>query len=114
VELSSFPDLGDNGTEFTANVLDAWAFERGIAVHFITPDRPVENSVIESFNGKLRDECLNVHWFESLEDARAKIEAWKDYNESRPHQALAELAPAEFASRIGNLERATRLQTAEN
>ena len=67
------------------------------------------------FNGSLRDECLNVHWFETLEEAKVKIEAWRhDYNESRPHQALAELAPAEFAARAAELEQSTRLQAAEN
>jgi putative transposase len=56
----------DNGTEFTSNHFDAWAYDRGIAVHFITPGQPTENGVIESFNGKLRDECLNANWFETL------------------------------------------------
>ena len=91
----------DNGTEFTSNAFDAWAYARGIQVHFITPGRPVENAVIESFNGKLRDECLNASWFESLEQARGEIESWRtDYNEQRPHSSLGDLAPAEYVANL--------------
>jgi putative transposase len=105
----------DNGSEFSGRLLDLWAYHHGVRIDFSRPGKPTDNCFIETFNGSLRDECLNVHWFESLEDAQAKIEAWRrDYNESRPHQALAELAPAEFAARIGNLEKGPRLQTAEN
>ena len=91
----------DNGTEFTANDFDAWAHERGIAIHFITPGRPVENGLIESFNGKLRDECLNACWFESLEQAKEQIESWRrDYNEKRPHSSLGNIAPAQYAANL--------------
>jgi putative transposase len=75
----------------------------------------VDNCFIETFNGSLRDECLNVHWFESVEEAKAKIEAWRrDYNESRPHQALREQTPAEFAARARALEGSMGFQTAES
>ena len=91
----------DNGTEFTSNHFDAWAYERGIAVHFITPGRPVENAVIESFNGKLRDECLNTNWFETLDEARALIASWRtDYNEERPHSALGNIPPAQYVANL--------------
>ena len=68
----------DNGTEFTARVFDAWAHHRGIRLDFIHPGRPVENGFIESFNGRLRDECLNQNWFLSLDEARQQLEAWRD------------------------------------
>jgi putative transposase len=87
----------DNGTEFTSQVLDRWAYENGVQLHFITPGRPMENGYIESFNGKFRDECLNENWFLDLADARQKIAAWKwDYNHVRPHSALGYLTPMEF------------------
>ena len=74
----------DNGTEFTCHHFDAWAFARGIVLDFIKPGRPVENAFIESFNGRLRDECLNAHWFVSLREAQTVIETWRrDYNETR-------------------------------
>jgi putative transposase len=89
--------LIDNGTEFTSQILDRWAYENGVQLHFITPGRPTENSYIESFNGKFRDECLNENWFLGLSDARGKIAAWKwDYNHVRPHSALGYLTPVEF------------------
>jgi putative transposase len=91
----------DNGTEFTSNHFDAWAYGRGIAVHFITPGRPTENGVIESFNGKLRDECLNANWFDTLDDARGLIESWRtDYNEQRPHSALGNIPPAQYVANL--------------
>ena len=91
----------DNGTEFTANVFDAWAYERGIPVHFITPGRPAENGMIESFNGKLRDECLNASWFDSLSHARRAIESRRtDYNERRPHSSLGDVPPAQYVANL--------------
>jgi putative transposase len=89
----------DHGTEFTSRALEDWAYQRGVQLDFIRPGKPVENAHIESFNGRLRDECLNVHQFISLADARAKIEAWRqDYNERRPHGSLGHLTPNEFAA----------------
>jgi putative transposase len=89
----------DNGPEFTGKALDAWAYRRGVKLHFIRPGKPVENAYIESFNGKFRDECLNEHWFDGLNHARREIEAWRqDYNTVRPHSALGNLTPAAFAA----------------
>ena len=91
----------DNGSEFTSNHFDAWAYLRGIQIDFIRPGRPVENAYIESFNGRLRDECLNTEWFSSLEDARRSIKLWQqEYNTERPHSALGDLSPAEFAAQM--------------
>jgi putative transposase len=89
----------DHGTEFTSRALEDWAYRRGVALDFIHPGKPVQNAHIESFNGHLRDECLNVHQFVSLEDARRKIEAWRlDYNQHRPHGSLGHLTPCEFVA----------------
>jgi putative transposase len=89
----------DNGSEFTGRTLEAWAIQRGVQLCFIRPGRPVENGFIESFNGRLRDECLNVEWFSSLHDAREKLARWRNhYNQLRPHSALADRTPASFAS----------------
>jgi putative transposase len=88
----------DNGPEFTSQHFDQWAHERGITLHFIRPGKPVENCYVESFNGRLRDECLNESWFVSLTDAQRTIEAWRiEYNTARPHTGLAGRTPAEFA-----------------
>jgi putative transposase len=88
----------DNGPEFRGRVLAAWSGERGVRLEFIQPGKPVQNAYVESFNGRLRDECLNANWFTSLSDARRKIETWRqDYNEQRPHSSLNYLPPAEFA-----------------
>ena len=79
----------DHGTEFMSRALEDWAYQRGVHLNFIRPGKPVENAFIESFNGRLRDECLNVHQFTSIEHARALIEAWRvDYNQRRPHSSL--------------------------
>jgi putative transposase len=88
----------DNGSEFTSQALDQWAHAHRVLLHFIAPGKPVQNCYIESFNGRLRDECLNESWFVSLADARATIEQWRrDYNETRPHSGLAGCTPLEFA-----------------
>lgn len=90
----------DHGTEFTSRVLDDWAYRRGVLLDFIRPGKPVENGFIESFNGKLRDECLNANQFLSIDDARSKIEAWRaDYNLHRPHSGLGNVSPAEYLRR---------------
>jgi putative transposase len=91
----------DNGPEFISKALDAWAFEHHVALHFIRPAKPTENGHIESFNGKLRDECLNQNWFTDLADAKEKIELWrKDYNEVRPHSSLGYLTPMEYINQL--------------
>jgi putative transposase len=88
----------DNGSEFTSQAFDQWAHARGITLQFIRPGKPVENAFAESFNGRLRDECLNESWFVSIADAQRTLEAWRvAYNTARPHGALAGQTPAEFA-----------------
>jgi putative transposase len=88
----------DNGPELTSRHLLAWCVERKIELHHIQPGKPTQNARLESFNGRLRDECLNVSWFQNLFDARRKIAAWrKEYNEERPHSSLQYRTPAEFA-----------------
>ena len=87
----------DNGPEFTSRALDQWAYLNKVALDFSRPGKPTDNAFIESFNGRLRAECLDQHWFMSLEDARQKLEAWRtEYNEERPHSSLGNLAPREF------------------
>jgi putative transposase len=87
----------DNGPEFIGKALDAWAYERGVHLHFSRPGKPVDNRFIESFNGRLRDECLNDNWFMSLQEARNIVEEWRvDYNTERPHSSLNDLTPSEF------------------
>ena len=88
----------DRGTEFMSKALEDWAWRRGVKLDFIRPGKLNENAHIESFNGRLRDECLNVNQFMSIEDARQKIEVWRrDYNDVRPHSSLRNLTPSEFA-----------------
>lgn len=115
----------DNGPEFISKALDRWAelpkvptmrsvvgkaaegYENGVTLDYSRPGKPTDNAFVESFNGRLRDECLNAHWFLSLADARTKIEAWRrDYNESRPPTSLGWLTPVEHAA-------ATAAQVAE-
>lgn len=88
----------DNGPEFASHALEAWAYQRGVKLNFIRPGKPTENGYIESFNGKFRDECLNESWFNTLQEARERIEEWRqDYNGFRPHSALGNLTPEEFS-----------------
>ena len=90
----------DNGTEFSSKAMDAWAVRNGVKLDFIRPGKPVENGFIESFNGRLRDEWLNVSVFFSLSDANEKLQRWsKDYNAVRPHSSLHGSAPEEFLAR---------------
>jgi len=87
----------DNGSEFVSKELDRWAYENQVTMDFSRPGKPTDNPFIESFNGSFRDECLNAHWFLSLEDATEKIAAWRDeYNHYRPHSSLDDQTPAEF------------------
>lgn len=89
--------ITDNGSEFTSRAFDAWAYARGVKIDYIQPGKPMQNGFVESFNGSLRDECLNLHWFLTLRDAREKIENWRvDYNRVRPHSALGNLTPKQY------------------
>jgi len=91
----------DNGTEFTSNHFDQWAYQRGIHLDFVAPGRPMDNGFIESFNGSLRDEFLQLHWFETLEQARKLLSIWREeYNEIRPHSSLGGNAPNEYVARL--------------
>jgi putative transposase len=99
----------DNGPEFAGKVLDEWAYRKGVKLNFIRPGKPIENAFAESFNGRLRDECLNTNWFLSIKHAREIIESWrKDYNTFRPHSSLGGLTPAEFMELDGR----TKMQVA--
>jgi len=91
----------DNGSEFISKAMDRWAYENAVELDFSRPGKPTDNAKVESFNGRLRSECLNAHWFLSLDDAKRKIEAWRQYyNEIRPHSALNWATPAEYARRM--------------
>jgi putative transposase len=92
----------DNGSEFVGRALDLWAYVNKVRIDFSRPGKPTDNAHVESFNGRLREECLNSHWFVSMRDAKRVIEAWRtDYNESRPHRALGNRTPEEFALAAG-------------
>ncbi len=87
----------DNGSEFISKDFDKWAYENNVILDFSRPGKPTDNPYIESFNGSFRDECLNVNWFMSLEDAEDKIEDWRhEYNHFRPHSSLNNLTPMEY------------------
>ena len=97
----------DNGPEFAGKELDAWAYRRGVQLCFSRPGKPTrppsvaseDNAFVESFNGRLRDECLSAHWFQTIDEARASLEAWREaYNTERPHSSLGLKTPAEFAA----------------
>lgn len=92
--------VSDNGTELTSNAILPWQADRGVEWHYIAPGKPMQNGFVESFNGRLRDECLNEHLFRSYRHAREIIEEWRiDYNLHRPHTSLDGLTPNEFATR---------------
>jgi putative transposase len=89
----------DNGAEFTGHLVDLWAYHQGVRIDFSRPGKPTDNAYIETFNGSFRDECLNLHWFATIAEAQGLIEAWRrEYNESRPHMALGNRSPAEYAA----------------
>jgi putative transposase len=95
-----FMVVSDNGTELTSNAILQWQEERGVEWHYIAPGKPMQNGFVESFNGRLRDECLNEHLFTSYHHARDIIEGWRhDYNNHRPHTSLDGLTPKEFTTR---------------
>jgi putative transposase len=90
----------DQGSEFISRELDLWAYMHGVELDFSRPGKPTDNAFIESLNGKFRAECLNAHWFMSLEDARRKMETWRrEYNEERPHSAIGNKPPIELLNR---------------
>ncbi len=90
----------DNGPEFISKSLDLWGYWNGVSLDFSRPGKPTDNAFIESFNGTVREECLNQHWFLSLDDAQEKLNAWRhDYNNERPHSALENLTPREYSRR---------------
>ena len=94
----------DNGPEFAGRALDEWAYHKGVKLNFIRQGKPIENALAESFIGRLRDECLNTNWFMNLKHARDIIEDWRrDYNEVRPHSALNNMAPVEYAKTMAGL-----------
>lgn len=94
----------DNGPEFISKILDKWAYQNNVTLDFSRPGKPTDNAFIESFNGSFRDECLNSHWFLSLEDAKRKIEEWRqDYNDFRPHSSLNNLTPNQFRQKISDV-----------
>ena len=102
VEMRGRPCMivSDNGTELTSRAMLEWQQEHRVEWHYIAPGKPTQNGFIESFNGRLRDECLNEHLFASLTEASKIIEAWRiDYNTKRPHTSLNGLTPTEFAAR---------------
>ena len=91
----------DNGPEFTGQLLDLWAYRNGVKIDFSWPGKPTDNAFVESFNGTFRAECLDINWFQALAEAKRIIHAWRsEYNESRPHRALANRIPREFANEI--------------
>ena len=94
----------DNGPEFAGKALDEWVYRRGVKLNFIRPGKPVENAFAESFNGRVRDECLNTNWFMSIKHVREVIESWRrDYNEVRPHSSLKGRSPKEYAEAVAAL-----------
>ncbi len=102
----------DNGPEFISKALDEWAYRNGVKLEFSRPGKPTDNAYIESFNGRFRQECLDQHWFETLEEARKKIEQWREeYNETRPHSALGNKTPEAFKK---NWQQARGSNEAEN
>jgi transposase InsO family protein len=93
----------DNGKEFTGRAMLTWAHRNGVALRLIEPGKPNQNAYVESFNRRLRDECLNEHWFTSLAQARAEIERWRrEYNEERPKKSLGGLPPAVYAKQLAD------------
>ncbi len=90
----------DNGSEFISKVMDEWAHHNNVKLEFSRPGKPTDNAFIESFNGRLRQECLNQNWFTSLADAKQTVEAWReDYNQLRPHTSLKHQTPSDFVAR---------------
>ncbi len=105
----------DNGSEFSSQAMDLWTYQNGVRIAFSRPGKPTDNAFVESFNGTFRAECLNAHWFTSMTEVRPIVETWRrEYNESRPHRALGERTPNEFAHEIAASRDFMGTQTAEN
>ena len=105
----------DNGSEFASQAMDLWAYRNGVRIDFSRPGKPTDNAFVESFNGTLRAECLDAHRFTTLAEAKQLIELWRrEYNDSRPHRALGEQTPNEFASQFAAQRELTGLQEPEN
>jgi putative transposase len=105
----------DNGSEFTSQIMDLWAYHNQVRIDFSRPGKPTDNAHVESFNGTLRAECLDVHWFATLTEAKQVIEGWRrEYNDSRPHRSLGERTPSEFACQIAVKDDLTGSQAAGN
>jgi putative transposase len=101
LERGAYPErlIVDNGPEFRSRQLDAWAYQNGVALHFIDPGKPIQNALTESYNGRMRDECLNMNWWPTLGSAQAGIRKWRQrYNTERPHGSLGYKTPEEFAA----------------
>ena len=105
----------DNGSEFSSQAMDLWAYQNGVRIAFSRPGKPTDNAFVESFNGTFRAECLDTHWFTSLTDTRQIFGIWRrEYNESRPHRALGERTPTELASQVAASRDLTGPGGAEN
>lgn len=105
----------DNGSEFTSHMADLWAYHRKVRIDFSRPGKPTDNAFIETFNGSLRNECLNLHWFENLDEAKRHIEAWRvEYNESRPHMGLGDLTPRKYALQARSCYKPIGFNAAQN
>lgn len=99
----------DNGPEFISRAMELWSESHVVRLHFIEPGKPVQNCYVESFNGRFRDECLNEHWFTSMEDARNIIDSWRqDFNEVREHNSLRGMTPTEYRRAMESPENASR------
>jgi len=104
----------DQGSEFVSRDLDLWAYANGVTLDFSRPGKPTDNAFIEAFNSKFRSECLNAHWFMSLDDARSKMEDWRRYyNEERPHSAIGQNTPIQL-HKFGGASSPSLAKEAEN
>jgi putative transposase len=107
--------FADNSAEFTGQLVDHWAYHHGTRIEFSRPGKPTDNAFIETFNGTLRDECLNIHWFGSIVEAKRLIEAWRiDYNERLPHMALGNKTPLEYCLHVTPSPKAEDLGPSES
>ena len=107
--------FADNGAEFTGHLVDLWAYHHNVRIDFSRPGKPTDNAFIETFNGSLRDDCLNLHWLDNLAEAKQLIEAWRiDYNASRPHIGIGNIPPKKYALQVWLLEQNIGSDTIRN